>query len=90
MITSKATDIKPHDISFDYLPFPTHMPISERLSTSAERLQTILLQQRQIKEKLLSTYHQLPYSVRMDSIPCSSPLENAILLGILSTQPKVF
>jgi len=63
--------------------------LSERLALAAQRLQIILAQQRQTREKLLAVYRQIPYSNNIDTIAHSSPLENAVLLGIMG-DPRGF
>ena len=61
----------------------------ERIASSAERLQLLLKQKDQLKEELLKVYRQIPYASNLDSIHGSSPVENAVLLGILG-DPKSF
>jgi transposase len=64
-------------------------PLAERLSAAAQRLQIVLEQQTSLKERLLAAYRKIPYSTYLDSIPNSSPTQNAVLLGILG-DPRAF
>ena len=46
-------------------------------------------QQALLREKLVGVYREIPYARNLDSIPGSSPVENAVLLGVLG-DPKEF
>ena len=63
--------------------------LSERIATSAARIQLLLEQQDSVREQLLAAYRQIPYHEDADSIHGSSSVENAVLLGILG-DPKEF
>jgi transposase len=63
--------------------------LSERIATSAERIQLLSHQQSSVRGRLLDVYRQTPYSANVDSIHGSSSVENAVLLGILG-DPKDF
>jgi transposase len=63
--------------------------LSERIATSAERIQLLSEQQDKVREQLLATYRQIPYQENADSIHGSSSVANAILLGIIG-DPKDF
>jgi len=61
----------------------------ERVAVVTERLQVLLRQQIQLRERLVVVYRQIPYARNLDSISGSSPVENAVLLGVLG-DPKEF
>ena len=63
--------------------------LSERIATSAARIQLLLQQQDSVREQLLAAYRQIPYQENADSIHGSSSVENAVLLGVLG-DPKDF
>lgn len=63
--------------------------LSERIATSADRIQLLTQQQHAVREQLLAAYRQIPYGENADSIQGSSSVENAVLLGILG-DPKDF
>jgi transposase len=63
--------------------------LSERIATSAARIQLLSEQQDQLREQLLAAYRQIPYQENADSLHGSSSVANAILLGVLG-DPKDF
>jgi len=63
--------------------------LSERIATAAARIQLLLRQQDTMREQLLAAHRQTPYHENADSIHGSSPVANAVLLGVLG-DPKDF
>jgi len=56
--------------------------IASRLSRAAQRYQLLLGQEELVAQRLRAFYAEVPYSDFMDSIPGSSSLQNAIVLGV--------
>ncbi len=61
----------------------------KRIKAASERVKMFIKQQEQLRDLLLAVYRKIPYSSNLDSIPGSSSVENAVLLGIVGT-PKDF
>ena len=57
--------------------------ILKRLSYCASRLLLYLEQEEHLKEEILNLYYQLPYHEYLDSIPGTSPLQQAMVLAFV-------
>lgn len=57
------------------------MPV--RIARAAERHHLLVAQKQQLRERILELYAPMPEAVWLDSIPGSSPLYNAITLGLI-------
>jgi len=61
----------------------------ERIAAATQRLDLFLKQQADVEKRLLGLYRSIPLARYLDSIPGSSPLTNAITLGVLG-DPRAF